>query len=550
MTTPQTKPPLKSDGTTIAIGKASATSSGYLSKQDFILFSGDAAVAVNSFNTRTGEIVLLSDDILAALGYVPSAPLGYAPLNKAGDTMGGPLRLAGPPANSLDAVTKAYAESLAGLGGALPPATWRLATFNASGSKQTFTGTIAGTAPTTLTLSAASDFAVGQGILIKGAGSNAGIPGALVTKVDAIDATNKIITLHDAASGAVSAVTNNVQHDETAAVQAGIDYVIGQNGGTLLADAGRFRLNGALNDIGSLLKFPHRDIQTTLNVSVCIRGTVPLPSPGFFGGAADYGTIFQTDVQATSGAMLRAANFVPGGPSAAGWNYINNVTVFLENLTWRTYENPQISGIDLGMAKDIFLRQVVIDAAAPYSTAAAPTATGVFGLRTPRDTASATGHTLDTVWVQNYYTGIIFAEQMVCIKAFAMRCMVGVRFDFSFHQVVAHFVACNCRTAVLFADRCVVNLCVDIQNTTNDPAPALNLYRDFDDSGDQASGFITYVAVNTESHTQVPAIKTGLSRALIVDMGGTEPPQIPTSLAPLQTPAPLVPPFGRYREKN
>ena len=568
--------PLRLNDQFLGIPAAATTRDGYLSKEDFILFSGETSVPVNSFNTRTGEVVLLSDDVLAALG--------YAPINKAGDSMTGPLslaadptlaahaatknyadkflplaggtltgalRLAGPPVNSLDAVTKAYAESLAGVGASLPPATWLLSTFNASGSKRTFTGAISAGALTTLTLSVASDFVVEQGILIKGAGSNSGIAGALLTKVDAIDATKKIITLHDAASAAVTAVADNVQHDETVAVQTAINYVISQNGGTLLADAGFFRLNGPLNDIGSLLKFPLRSIQSAFNVAICIRGTLPLASPGFFGGAADYGTIFQTDVrapgttQANCGAMLRAANYVPGGP--AGWDYINNVTVFLSDLTWRTYENPQISGIDLGMAKDIFMHQVVIDAAAPYATAAPCDAPGVFGLRCPRDTASATGHLLDIVWVQNYYTGIIFAEQMVCLKSFSMRCHVGVQFDFSFHQVVAHILCCNCNTAVYFAARSVVNLCVDIQNTLADPYPIQNVVHDFYDPGDLASGFITYVVVAEQAQSQAPAIITGLSRAVIIDMGGTTPPQIPTALAALPAPQALTPPFGRYK---
>src|SRR5580765_9060515 len=99
-----------SDGHTLTIPQASSIQDGYLSRDDFVLFSGGETVPVTSFNTRTGEVILLEDDVLAALG--------YAPLNKHGDTMTGPLTLAGPPSATLHAASKAYVDSIAG--GAVP----------------------------------------------------------------------------------------------------------------------------------------------------------------------------------------------------------------------------------------------------------------------------------------------------------------------------------------------------------------------------------------------------------------------------------------------
>ena len=61
---------------------------------------------VTSFNTRTGEVVLLEDDVLAALGYVP--------LNKHGDTMTGPLLLSRDPVSSDEAATRAFVLENAG----------------------------------------------------------------------------------------------------------------------------------------------------------------------------------------------------------------------------------------------------------------------------------------------------------------------------------------------------------------------------------------------------------------------------------------------------
>src|SRR5580765_2311419 len=96
--------PLVWNGSRISIPRASAAQDGYLSADNFILFSGGSLVPVTSFNTRTGEVILLEDDVLAALGYVP--------LNKHGDTMTGPLILPSiDPTAPFQAAHKAYVDS-------------------------------------------------------------------------------------------------------------------------------------------------------------------------------------------------------------------------------------------------------------------------------------------------------------------------------------------------------------------------------------------------------------------------------------------------------
>ena len=90
--------------------QASTTQDGYLSADDWILFSSGGIVPVTSFNLRTGEVVLLNDDVMAALGYVPTgAPMPF--IQKAGDTMSGPLVLPVDPALDLEASTKHYVDT-------------------------------------------------------------------------------------------------------------------------------------------------------------------------------------------------------------------------------------------------------------------------------------------------------------------------------------------------------------------------------------------------------------------------------------------------------
>ena len=62
--------------------------------------------SVSSFNTRSGDIILTSTDV--------STALGYAPVNKTGDTMSGQLILSANPTNVLGATPKQYVDALVG----------------------------------------------------------------------------------------------------------------------------------------------------------------------------------------------------------------------------------------------------------------------------------------------------------------------------------------------------------------------------------------------------------------------------------------------------
>jgi hypothetical protein len=482
-----------------------------------------ATAGVASFNSRTGVVVPLAPDYASFYAPVTHAhtrsqitDLGVFSTSQPGLV---PQPTSGDAAKVLTGAGTWVDQASGGGGtGTLPAGEYLATDFKASGSPTKFTGTIS-SGSTTLTLSGtpAPDFQVGQGIYIAAGGSGGTSP--LVTKVTAISGTT--ITLQTAALATVTAVANNVQHDDTAAIQAGIDYIFANNGGTLLMTPGLYRLNGPLSSIGSLLTLPYRDITTTVNLPISIRGTVPLSAPGFFGLTTTLGAVFQTDVQNTAGAMIRAATYVAG---SGGVMLINNVSVWLENLTWRTYPNPQISAVDLGMAQNVFLKQLTIDANADMGTAPEPTAATTFGLRCPRDTSSSTGHVVDIVYVQNYYTGLIFAEQLVCNKAYAMRCKVGVEFGFSYHQCIGHAVLYHCPTSVYYRDRCVTQFCFDFEKKTassdwDSPVAGHDLF----DPGNLATGFTTYVAITTDSVPSGaigPVSVTGLTKMIIFDLAG------------------------------
>ena len=220
--------PLVWNGTTLSIPYASPVQDGYLSKHTFLFFSGGELVPVTSFNTRTGEVVLLEDDVLAALGYVP--------LNKHGDTMTGPLLLSRDPVSSDEAATRAFVLENAG-NVETPIRGIRYVTdFNASGSYTRFTGAItSGTKILTLTTSA-HDFQVGQGICILGAGavptSRGNVLVSLITAVfrSADYDSGQCYRYRDGSNW------YNVQHDDTVAIQNAINAVLSDTtgGGTLI----------------------------------------------------------------------------------------------------------------------------------------------------------------------------------------------------------------------------------------------------------------------------------------------------------------------------
>lgn len=95
--------------------------------------------------------------------------------------------------------------------------------YNASGSANTYTGTIASGSQTLTLTTSSHDFVAGQGISIPGAGAAAA---TLVTTVSAVSGAT--VTVATAASTTATAVT--VSHDDTVAIQAAITAA-GVNGG-------------------------------------------------------------------------------------------------------------------------------------------------------------------------------------------------------------------------------------------------------------------------------------------------------------------------------
>jgi hypothetical protein len=471
-------------------------------------------VPVTSFNTRTGEVVLLEDDVLAALGYVPAHPLGYTPINKAGDTMTGPLTLAADPAAAMHAATRQYVLAHASGGAATMPGTYLASDFNASGSKLKFTGTIAAGSLSTLTLTAASDFVVGQGIFITNAGAS-GVP--LVTKVDAIDATLKIITLHAGASAPVSSV--NVQHDDTDAIQTAMNTVVANGGGRIICAPGFYRLNRAPGINQSILNIPFvpPDAQAFICLAIVAYAQ---PIVSVFTTPNDYGVIFQTDRTDGGNFSMIAAALWDGGGTAL--YTVSNISFYTEGIVWRTYPNPQISAVDLGMVCNVIVKQTLIDSNQGLYLMTSPPSAGTFGLRLPRTNTSEGQNYVENSFIAGYGTGVFFSELMVAQMLSVDRCLVGLQCIGGNHANEGHVLIVNCPTGLSFSGAALNSICdffvafeIDTGSSWFSRIAAHDIY----DPSNLAIGCFRAIAVRSDAGNVIATSTTGLGNSTLFDLG-------------------------------
>ncbi len=499
-------PPLVVDGSVLAIPRASATQNGYLSREDYILFSGTTAVPVTSFNTRTGDIILLEDDVLAALGYVP--------LNKHGGTMTGPLILNADPVAALGAATRQFVLSQLAPAAGLPGVVL-LSAYGTSGSPEVFTGNTS-LGSTTLVINRPSDFVVGQGIFIAGAGPSSG---DLVTKVNAIAGTS--ITLQNAASTSRSAT--KVQHDDTVALQTALNTQVAAGGGTIFVPPGFYRLNGPLGDFNSIIKLPF--VASYPATSAGLATAVGLiafnqPFPGFgpeptFPGCA----IFQTDQAGsdTNSAMFSAAPWVNNRPDLS-----SRLTLYMSNLTIQTYDNPRISGLDFGMCGNTILENITIDTGAANPSLLSEPTHGTFGIRTPQPGTGISADSFNMLTVGGYGIGIRFSEAFNSAWFVVGLCGVGMQCDStSVHQAYGNCQLSQCKTLVQVNSPQPFDMNIDMQVDPNGSnwyytPPGHDIY----DPGNLATGIIKYVKVVVNSTSPGTASNTGLANCTLINMHG------------------------------
>ena len=384
---------------------------------------------------------------------------------------------------------------------------YRLEAFNASGSIATTTGSITAGQPT-LTVASASTFAAGQGIFIAGAGASGA---ALVTTISSIAGTT--LTLATNASTTVSSAL--VQHDDTTAIQTALNTVVNAGGGRIQFSPGVYRVNGPFQATNSILRVPYIPITGGSPIPIMLEAVAPPPWFSFDGPISNAGVIIQSDKIGVdnNSVIFAAATWVPG----TEWNVFTNVVIYIEGIQFRTYDNPQIGGLDLGMAGGAQINNIFIDTGIRLQDGAEPLYDR-FALRMPRAN-TPTGYMHSSyVYVMNYAQGCIVAEANGYQGFCPLRCKVGIRMDHNFHPIIFYIGAWQCPTVLSILGQSIVDLNLSIENAPDgfwySPISGHHVY----DATDALHGVIRYSSIRSGTGDVVPLSNTGATAVAFTNL--------------------------------
>ena len=208
-----------------------------------------------------------------------------------------------------------------------------------------------------------------------------------------------ILSVASPVRGAVFNVTNygavgNDSTDNTAAFTACLNAIIAAGGGQMFLPDGVYR--------GRITIPPIANAGTSQIAIEIVGESEPVPVFGTIGNfpLRQKGTIVKS--LATSGAAVISA------ASSTFYLDFSAVHVIVRNLDVRTYNNPQIGGIDLKSAVQCRLENVFINTDT-YNVQASQPTHGTKGLVTPANNNAALT-ILRNVTVTGYHTGIVANE--------------------------------------------------------------------------------------------------------------------------------------------
>jgi hypothetical protein len=557
-------PPLTWSADTLGILKATTTQDGYLAAADYVRFNAatNGGPKVTTFNSRSGDVLPVASDY-------QSFYLGLA-----GGTLTGPLTLQADPTTALGAATRQYVDAKFAAGvsgvatfngrtGAVVPisgdyssfysasahthpvftlsvpgmvpapstssgrflkddGTWTApaatgvaipgiylaSDFNASGSANRYSGSIAaGTLTTLILTSGTHDFKVNQGIYIAGA-APASAP--LVTKITAI--SGPTITLRDAASQAVTAVANNVQHDDSEAINAGMAAVVQAGGGELwFAPTGFYRVNGPFQWTQSILTPPYVACQTGKPVYL---GLMAVAMPVATIPGTPNSAVIQTDKIGSSENSILAFAVFNNNP--ADMSSASNILLRIKGLIFQTYVNTRISGLDCGMITNLDLQDFIVETVSGnYQALVPPPYAGYFGIRLPRINNSEGTMTTRNIGVQNFDIGIIAAELWTSQYAAIGACNVGLKFIGGNFYCQGDAVLYHCPTSIQVDDTTMIDFLVNYEQDAGGVwAPLAG--RDLYDPNNKCAGFLKHVASVTGTGAARQIQVTGFNDGTVI----------------------------------
>jgi hypothetical protein len=240
--------------------------------------------------------------------------------------------------------------------------------------------------------------------------------------------------------------------DDTAAWQAAITAAAAAGGGRIFSSkAGVSVIAGALTDTGAAncqIKLPSVDYVDTENITIVIEGPTPPPNVFSVIGATplpDNHLVLKSTLTSGSGGAMIGAR----GPAGTFGNF-TNVTLRIENVSFRMPANPTHSALDLRYLACLDMDNVVFDAGNYYCEGISePTTSTSFALRCPGNDNGA--HTrLGQVDVIGFYNGFEFAEHTVGQSVSAWACRKAFTFLASNHaSKFQRLMAVHCQRGIV-----------------------------------------------------------------------------------------------------
>lgn len=378
----------------------------------------------------------------------------------------------------------------------------------------------------TLTSATASFVAgdVGKSIGIEGAGAT-GLP--LVTTILSIT-NSTTVELAANASATVSNARLVIGTDNTDAIQDAIDAAASTGGGKVYIPNGQYFVagnfataTGATQANPAQINFPVIDLDDQKFVTIEIIGGLRPPASvswnaGMVQPLHTCGTIL---ISMRAGSSGKDAIFGGGYPTGATWQFTAVMAKF-NNLTFRTYNNPKITPINLQQVGQADVSDCHMDNGRIVTAVAQPT-NAAYGLILPlvNNWADVSARRINIV---GFGTGVQWAEHANIDHAQAWVCSTGFELMPTFHGSRAgRLMYVGCTTGMRFTSggaglhRVIVSELAaehtafgDWRDTTTDIA----------DSSNVGKGIIHYAFVLSDVGEDLGIVASGAAHLKLIDL--------------------------------
>lgn len=298
---------------------------------------------------------------------------------------------------------------------------------------------------------------VGKIISVTGAGAGSNNLVTTITSVAAADS----IGLADAAAVAVTDYPMVYGTDDTAAIQAGLDYTTTNGGGTLYFPLAVYLIAGPLRETAthnSQLRFPEvAPVGQNANTVKLLGPQAPAARQGGVRSPSEWttsgATLWSTLPQGGGGSVLSCWNFT--NPSyITPDSYFNALRVEVENLAFRCPPNPDRVCLQLAGAASARLRSVFVDTGWPEYFGPVPTHTNSAAVHLPgRNNAGGGSLRVEDCIVAGFYSGFLLNEHAAVDGCCAYGCQRAYWLYAGGHEI--SMVNCNaegCKTAIYAND--------------------------------------------------------------------------------------------------